>query len=171
MMQWYVAQTRYAQEKRAQQQLQEQGVTCLLPMFSRIRLRNGKVRGVTPQPLFPGYLFVHFDPEVVHTTAIKGTRGISTLISFGGQPSVVPDSVITQLEEGWEGVPLTTDAPMRGDRVMIEDGAFEGLEAVWCEPDGMKRSVLLMTLMNRQVRVPVESHMRFHITARGQEAA
>jgi transcriptional antiterminator RfaH len=52
---------------------------------------------------------------------------------------VVPDRVIAQLEAGWEGVPLTTDAPVNGDRVMIEDGAFEGLEAVWCEPDGTKR--------------------------------
>ncbi|MBK5017903.1 transcription/translation regulatory transformer protein RfaH [Pantoea sp. S62] len=171
MMQWYVAQTRYAQEKRAQQQLEEQGVTCLLPEFSQVRLRNGRVRAVTPQPLFPGYLFVRFDPEVVHTTAIKGTRGISTLISFGGLPCVVPDDVIELLAEGWEGAPLTTDAPCNGDRIMIEDGAFEGLEAVWCEPDGTKRAILLLTLMNRQVRVPVESHMRFHIIARGQEAA
>jgi transcriptional antiterminator RfaH len=51
--------------------------------------------------MFPNYIFVRFDPEVVHTTAIKATRGISTLISFGGLPSVVPDSVITQLSQGW----------------------------------------------------------------------
>lgn len=170
MENWYVAQTKWAQEKYACQQLQGQGVTCLLPVFSRVRLRNGRVRGVTPQPLFPGYLFVRFDPEVVHTTAIKGTRGISTLISFGGLPAVVPDRVIAQLEAGWEGVPLTTDAPENGDRVMIEDGVFEGLEAAWCEPDGTKRAILLLTLMNRQVRVPVENHMRFHITARGEAA-
>ncbi|WP_244563518.1 transcription termination/antitermination NusG family protein [Pantoea rodasii] len=75
MENWYVAQTKWAQEKYAQQHLTEQGVTCLLPVFSRVRLRNGRVRGVTPQPLFPGYLFVRFDPEVVHTTSIKGTRG------------------------------------------------------------------------------------------------
>lgn len=170
MEQWYVAQTKWAQEKHAQQHLNNQGVTSLLPVFSQVRLRDGAIRAITPQPLFPGYLFVRFDPEVVHTTTIKGTRGISTLISFGGLPSVVPDRVIAQLEAGWEGVPLTTDAPLDGDRVMIEDGAFEGLEAVWCEPDGMKRAVLLLTLMNRKVRVPVESHMRFHITARGEAA-
>ncbi|MFJ5162114.1 transcription/translation regulatory transformer protein RfaH [Pantoea sp. NPDC088449] len=170
MENWYVAQTKHAQEKRARQHLEDQGVTCLLPVFSRVRLRNGRVRDIAPQPLFPGYLFVRFDPDVVHTTAIKGTRGISTLISFGGLPSVVPDHVITQLEAGWEGAPVTTDAPVNGDRVMIEDGAFEGLEAVWCEPDGMKRAILLLTLMNRQVRVPVESHLRFHITARGVAA-
>ena len=102
----------------------------------------------------------------MHTTAIKATRGVSTLISFGGLPSVVPDNVITRLIQGWESAPLTADAPAHGDRVVIRDGAFEGLEAVWYEPDGMKRAILLLTLMNREVRVPVNSHMRFHITAR-----
>ncbi|QKJ89307.1 Transcription antitermination protein RfaH (plasmid) [Paramixta manurensis] len=170
MENWYVAQTKFAQEKRAEQQLQSQGVTCLLPVFSEVRLRDGTVRAVTAQPLFPNYIFVRFDPEVVHTTAIKATRGISSLISFGGLPSVVPDSVIAQLMQGWQGAPLTTEMPVDGDRVVIRDGAFEGLEAVWCEPDGMKRAVLLLTLMNRQVRVPVESHLRFHISARGRAA-
>jgi transcriptional antiterminator RfaH len=45
MENWYVAQTKFAQEKRAQQQLQSQGVTCLLPMLSEVRLHNGRVRG------------------------------------------------------------------------------------------------------------------------------
>ncbi|MBP2200570.1 transcription/translation regulatory transformer protein RfaH [Pantoea cypripedii] len=166
MENWYVAQTKYAQEKRAQQQLQSQGVTCLLPVFSEVRLQNGGIRRIAEQPLFPNYIFVRFDPEVVHTTAIKATRGVSTLISFGGLPSVVPDSVITRLIQGWERAPLTTDAPAHGDRVVIRDGVFEGLEAVWYEPDGIKRAMLLLTLMNRQVPVPVKSHMRFHITAR-----
>lgn len=166
MENWYVAQTKYAQEKRAQQQLLSQGVICLLPVFSEVRLQNGGIRRIAEQPLFPNYIFVRFDPEVVHTTAIKATRGVSSLISFGGLPSVVPDSVITRLTQGWERAPLNTDAPVHGDRVVIRDGAFEGLEAVWYEPDGMKRAMLLLTLMNRQVRVPVEGHMRFHITAR-----
>lgn len=123
-------------------------------------------QGVTPQPMFPNYIFVRFDPEVVHTTAIKATRGISTLISFGGLPSVVPDSVITQLSQGWSSAPPETVAPQHGDRVMLRDGAFEGIEAVWYEPDGMKRAMLLLNLMNQQVRVPVNSSMRFHIVAR-----
>ena len=166
MENWYVAQTKFAQEKRAQQQLQSQGVTCLLPMLSEVRLHYGRVRGVTPQPMFPNFIFVRFDPEVVHTTAIKATRGISTLISFGGLPSVVPDSVITQLSQGWSSAPPETVAPQHGDRVMLRDGAFEGIEAVWYEPDGMKRAMLLLNLMNQQVRVPVNSSMRFHIVAR-----
>jgi transcriptional antiterminator RfaH len=170
MENWYVAQTKFAQEKRAQQQLLSQGVTCLLPMFSEVRLKNGSVRAVTPQPMFPNYIFVRFDPEVIHTTAIKATRGISTLISFGGLPSVVPDSVIAQLNQGWSSAPSEIDVPQHGDRVVIRDGAFEGIEAVWYEQDGMKRAMLLLTLMNQQVRVPVNSNMRFHIIARDAAA-
>jgi transcriptional antiterminator RfaH len=170
MEQWYVAQTKFAQEKRAEQQLQSQGVTCLLPVFSEVRLRDGQVWAVKAQPLFPNYIFVRFDPEVVHTTAIKSTRGISSLVSFGGLPSVVPDNVIARLQQGWDNAPLIAEMPVHGDRVVIRDGVFEGLDAVWYEPDGMKRAILLLNLMNRKVHVPVESHMRFHITARGEAA-
>lgn len=166
MENWYVAQTKYAQEKRAQQQLQEQGVTCLLPMISEVMMHNGQVRAVKPQPMFPNYIFVRFDPEVVHTTAIKATRGVSTLVSFGGLPAIVPDGIITRLSEGLKCVPTDTATPVHGDRVVIRDGAFDGLEAVWFEPDGLKRAVLLLNLINREVRVPVRGDMRFHIVER-----
>ncbi|VTM87012.1 Transcriptional activator rfaH [Raoultella ornithinolytica] len=34
---------------------------------------------------------------------------------------------------------------------MITDGAFEGLQAIFSEPDGEARSMLLLNLLNKQV--------------------
>ncbi|WP_210478233.1 transcription/translation regulatory transformer protein RfaH [Pantoea ananatis] len=169
MENWHVAQTKFGQEKKAEQQLTSQGVESLLPVFSEVRLKNGAIRRVAEQPLFPNYIFVRFDPEKVHTTAIKATRGIASLISFGGLPAIVPERVIERLKEGWQGAPQNKLMPEDGDRVIIQDGAFEGIEAIWCEPDGMSRAVLLFKILNRQMRVPVESHMRFHIAARAAD--
>jgi transcriptional antiterminator RfaH len=165
MENWYVAQTKFARKSGRNNSCRVRGD---VPAADALRgpPAQWQGQGVTPQPMFPNYIFVRFDPEVVHTTAIKATRGISTLISFGGLPSVVPDSVITQLSQGWSSAPPETVAPQHGDRVMLRDGAFEGIEAVWYEPDGMKRAMLLLNLMNQQVRVPVNSSMRFHIVAR-----
>lgn len=154
MEHWYVAQTQFAQEKRAQQHLQNQGVDCFLPLYTAQVMKNGAVKPVTAQALFPGYLFVHFDPEVIHTTTIKGTRGISTLVSFGGLPSPLPDEVVMNLRSH-DCLSPEPDGPVSGDRVEILTGAYEGLEAVWQENDGMKRAMLLLTIMNREVRVPV----------------
>lgn len=154
MEHWYVAQTQFAQEKRAQQHLQNQGVDCFLPLYTAQVMKNGAVKPVTAQALFPGYLFVRFDPEVIHTTTIKGTRGISTLVSFGGLPAPLPDDVVMKLRSH-DCLSPEPDGPVDGDRVEILIGAYEGLEAVWQENDGMKRAMLLLTIMNREVRVPV----------------
>jgi len=174
MENWYVAQTQYAQEKRAQQHLDNQGVTCFLPLYTTQVLDDGKIKAVKPQALFPGYLFVRFDPEVIHTTTIKSTRGISSLISFGGLPSAVPDSVVDALMHHDHLSPEPT-APVHGDRVEIRSGPFEGLEAVWHEPNGTKRAMLLLNLMNREVRIPVGGNrtakdLRFQLLGRGTAA-
>jgi transcriptional antiterminator RfaH len=154
MEHWYVAQTQYAQEKRAQQHLGNQDVTCFLPLYTAQVLNSGKIKAVAPQALFPGYLFIRFDPEIIHTTTIKSTRGVSSLISFGGMPSVVPDEVIERLKFH-DCLSPDPNVPEHGDRVEVLSGVFEGLEAVWFEPNGAKRAMLMLTIMNQQVRVPV----------------
>lgn len=35
--------------------------------------------------------------------------------------------------------------------MLITDGAFEGTEAIFTEPDGEARSMLLLNLLNKQV--------------------
>lgn len=171
MENWYVAQTQFAQEKRAQQHLDNQGVTCFLPLYTAQVLDDGKIKAVKPQALFPGYLFVRFDPEIIHTTTIKSTRGISSLISFGSLPAVVSDKVIDMLKRHDHLSPEPI-SPEHGDRVEMLSGPFEGLEAVWHEPNGTKRAMLLLTLMNREVRIPVcgnraAKDLRFQILGRG----
>ncbi len=42
------------------------------------------------EPLFPNYLFVEFDPEVIHTTTISATRGVSHFVRFGTSPRRFP---------------------------------------------------------------------------------
>ncbi|PKE27618.1 transcription/translation regulatory transformer protein RfaH [Rahnella sp. AA] len=174
MEHWYVAQTQYAQEKRAQQHLGNQGVTCFLPLYTAQVLSSGQIKAVTPQALFPGYLFVRFDPEIIHTTTIKSTRGVSSLISFGGLPSAVPDAVVERLKSH-DCLSPAPDAPVHGDRVEVLSGVFEGLEAVWLEPDGTKRAMLMLTLMNQEMRVPVSGRrapdtIRVRVLGRGAAA-
>ena len=48
-------------------------------------------------PLFPGYMFVAFDPTSGPWRQINCTIGVSKLVSFGGQPSPVPLDLISGL--------------------------------------------------------------------------
>ncbi|WP_312771008.1 transcription/translation regulatory transformer protein RfaH, partial [Enterobacter soli] len=108
--------------------------------------------------LFPNYLFVEFDPEVIHTTTISATRGVSHFVRFGAHPATVPSTVIHQLSVYQQPEDITDpETPYTGDEVVITEGAFEGLQAIFSEPDGEARSMLLLNLLNKQVLQSVKN--------------
>lgn len=150
MQSWYLLYCKRGQLLRAKEHLERQSVTCLTPMITLEKIVRGK-RAAVSEPLFPNYLFVEFDPEVIHTTTINSTRGVSHFVRFGSQPATVPESVIHDLTH-YQAEDITDpQTPWPGDSVVITEGAFEGLEAIFKEPDGEARSMLLLNLLNRQV--------------------
>lgn len=157
MKQWYVLKSLFAQEKRAEAHLLNQGVECYLPLFTCQLVAGGKVKPVKPQPLFPGYLFARFDPEEVHTTTIKATRGVSTIVSFGNRIAVMGDAEMERIRQGAESAAQADmRAPEHGDTVLITNGTFEDMEAIWHEPRGAKRAMLLLNLMGRLVELDLK---------------
>lgn len=70
MQSWYLLYCKRGQLQRAQEHLERQAVNCLAPMITLEKIVRGK-RTAVSEPLFPNYLFVEFDPEVIHTTTIK----------------------------------------------------------------------------------------------------
>lgn len=54
---------------------------------------------VTEKQLFPGYLFLRFDPEAVHTTTISDIPGVKGFVRFGTKISMVSDSLIEALKQ------------------------------------------------------------------------
>lgn len=147
---WYLLYCKRGQMLRAKEHLERQAVGCLTPMVTLEKIVRGK-RTEICEPLFPNYLFIEFDPEHIHTTTISATRGVSHFVRFGSLPVTIPGDVIDELREhSFEGV-KDPQTPHAGDRVMITDGVFEGLQAIYTEPDGEARSMLLLNLLNKQV--------------------
>ena len=157
MQAWYLLYCKRGQLQRAQEHLERQAVHCLTPVITLEKIQRGKRTEVT-EPLFPNYLFVEFDPEVIHTTTINATRGVSHIVRFGARPATVPASVIHQLSIYKQPEDLTDpETPFPGDDVVITEGAFEGLKAIFAEPDGEARSMLLLNLLNKQVLQSVKN--------------
>lgn len=156
MQAWYLLYCKRGQLQRAQEHLQRQAVNCLTPVITLEKMVRGK-RTMVEEPLFPNYLFVEFDPEVIHTTTISATRGVSHFVRFGASPATVPVTVIEQLAN-WQPDDITDPAtPYAGDSVVITEGAFEGLQAIFTEPDGEARSMLLLNLLNKQILQSVKN--------------
>ncbi|KAA8997265.1 transcription/translation regulatory transformer protein RfaH [Affinibrenneria salicis] len=157
---WYLLYCKRGQLLRAKEHLERQEVACLSPMITLDKIVRGK-RTAVSEPLFPNYMFVSFDPERIHTTTISATRGVSHFVRFGSQPAVVPDDVINDLQlRPCQGI-TDPQTPQPGDRVMITDGMFAGLQAIYTEPDGETRSMLLLNLLNKPVAQSLDNR-QFH---------
>lgn len=151
MESWYLLYCKRGQLLRAKEHLERQAVSCLSPMIGLEKIVKGKRTRVN-ELLFPNYLFVKFNPEQIHTTTISATRGVSHFVRFGTQPAIVPDGVIENLRtEIPAQVLIDPTTPQPGDKVMITNGIFEGLQAIFTEPDGEARSILLLNLLNKPV--------------------
>lgn len=148
---WYLVQCKPKQDFRALEHLQHQGYECLLPTHQIERLRNGRWTH-QEEPLFPGYLFIELDTFQDNWMPIRSTRGVSQIVRFGANPLPVPISIITRLRDRSE---LIEHELQPGDRVIIEQAGSQGLEAVFLTKDGTERVILLMNILQREVKVSV----------------
>ncbi len=156
MESWYLLYCKRGQLLRAQEHLERQEVNCLSPIITLEKIVRGK-RIAVSEPLFPNYLFVEFDPERIHTTTISATRGVSHFVRFGSTPTTIPQNVIEELQTHTSETYFDPETPQPGDSVLIVDGMFEGLQAIYTEPDGEARSMLLLNLINKQVSQSVDN--------------
>ncbi|OON38586.1 transcriptional activator RfaH [Izhakiella australiensis] len=157
MESWYLLYCKRGQLMRAKEHLERQAVNCLSPMIAMDKLVRGK-RTQVNEPLFPNYLFIEFDPETIHTTTISATRGVSHFVRFGNHPATVPLDVIKALQNDAPKTGVDPALPQPGDEVIITAGAFEGLRAIFTEPEGEARSMLLLNLLNKQVTRSMENN-------------
>jgi transcription antitermination factor NusG len=154
---WFAIHTKTRREKFAATNISALGIEIVLPLvkvgrLTRVRTQEGA------KPLFPGYFFAKFSPEI-SCESVKSTRGVLRVVSSGRCPIPVGDAVVQEIrdriaEDGLIRLRLRSLAP--GTRVSIQDGPFEGLAArVERELDeGRRVTILLETLM--QARVVIE---------------
>lgn len=98
MKNWYVLSYKYGQVKRVQSGLERIGVNSFNPTIqvNKKRADSGTLRPVF-ESMFPTYLFVEFDVEDVHTTAVSSVSGVNYFVKFGAEPRPVPYSLILAL--------------------------------------------------------------------------
>ena len=155
---WYLIHTKPRQEAVALENLERQGYRCYLPLMRREKVARGKLK-LVDELLFPRYLFIWLESSLqsLSWTPIRSTRGVTRLVTFGKEPARVPTALIEgirQQQESLSQAPERAFAP--GDRVAITEGPFAGIEAIYQESDGERRVMVLIELMNRQVKVPLE---------------
>ncbi|WED20988.1 transcription/translation regulatory transformer protein RfaH [Vibrio sp. JC009] len=159
MKRWYLLYCKRGDQARAQMHLENQGVECFYPQVEVEKIVRGK-RQVVKEPLFPSYIFIRFDYEEGPSfTTVRSTRGVVDFIRQGSYPQEVTGSLVYELRqlEGAAAEPMTDSLPEKGQEVRIREGQFAGIDAIYHEPDGEKRSILLIKLISQTVEVSVDN--------------
>jgi transcription termination/antitermination protein NusG len=124
---WYVLQSKPNKEAFLTQQLEYKQVDHFYPTIkvTPVNPRSRKIRSY-----FPGYLFVHLDPDQPDQFAtLRWMPGAIGLVSFDGRPAEVPDGLIAAVkshvsEESIAHIKEHLFEP--GDKVEVFSGPFEG---------------------------------------------
>lgn len=148
---WYLVYCKPRQDERAEEHLLRQGYACYRPQHSCERIVRG-CRQIIAESLFPGYLFIQLAADA-NWAPLRSTRGVNRIVSFGGLPLRLDNSLITHLQQ-------RTAAPVKpalevGDSVRITQGGFAELDAVFVTMDGEQRVILLLNMLNRQQQISV----------------
>ncbi|MGR5127618.1 transcription/translation regulatory transformer protein RfaH [Photobacterium swingsii] len=160
MKEWFLLYCKRSEQERAVLNLDRQGVECYYPQVLINKLVRGK-RIEVEEPLFPSYMFVYFDPEEISYTTIRSTRGVADFIRQGRMPQPIRAELLYGLmlnENTQEQQSKFSTLPQPGDKLVLEKGQYKGIEAIYHEPDGEKRSFMLINLLGKEVKVSVDNN-------------
>jgi transcriptional antiterminator RfaH len=155
---WYVIVTHPKQEDRAENNLRAWNVETFYPKL-RERHENpltGRTTFVI-KPFFPRYMFARFDAKILHK--VWYTRGVHSVVSFGGNPAVVEDEIIalTQARVSLNGYIEIEDGLKSGDQVIIKKGPLANFMGVFeRQVKHTDRVMILLTTVGYQSRLVIE---------------
>jgi transcriptional antiterminator RfaH len=155
---WYLVQCKPHQDERALKHLERQSFECYRPLYERECIRRGR-KQVASAALFPGYLFIRLDRIHDNWLPIRSTRGVNQIVRFNNYPLPVADGIIEQIRRRIERGSLREPYLKFGERVVIAEGSFSGVEAIFITSDGEERVMLLLNILqsDQTLSFPIES--------------
>jgi transcriptional antiterminator RfaH len=158
-MDWFLVRSKPRQEAVALTNLTRQGYESYLPMFAAEKIVRRK-QTIVQEPMFARYLFVRLDTtgQGQSWSPIRSTIGVSELVCFGSKAAKVDEALIAMLREreAWQNEqPKSLFAS--GDSVVIADGAFAGLQAIYQMNDAEGRAMVLLDLLSKPVAMKINA--------------
>lgn len=149
---WYTLHVKPHKERFVYGQLKAQQLEAYLPLVkvNPVNPRAAKVRA-----WFPGYLFVRVDLDTEGANRVSWIPGTHRLVGFDGEPVVVPDQFIRQLDDQLTDIEMSGGLSFNqleeGDAIKITSGAFAGYDGIFDRRvEGKDRVVILMKFLSDQ---------------------
>jgi transcription elongation factor/antiterminator RfaH len=153
---WYAVHTRHQHEKIAARILEYKDFEVFLPLYKARRRWQDRIKEIHI-PLFPGYLFVRTGHA--RWLQILTAAGVSSIVSCGNQPAVIPSSEI-------EGVRRIVESTLRvephpflktGDWVRVKYGPIAGVEGILLRKKNIARLILSVEMLGKSAAVEVDA--------------
>jgi len=157
---WYAVRTKPKEENRADYNLRSLQVQTFAPKLKQ-RRTSGSGDGYTIKPLFPPYIFAHFN-ALSQLHKVNYTRGVQKVVSFAGCPISISDEVINLIREKADddGFVCLYEELKPGDKVRINSGPLQSLVGVFQRNLSDKERVeILLNTISYQSHLVVDREM------------
>ena len=162
---WYLVQFKPNSYRVAELNLNRQGFETFIP-FQEVSARRFSRFVSSITPLFPGYMFVSFNPEEPFWTKIRSTIGVLRLVGLGEKPKNVPSYIIEEIMQMCDhsGKFRPSKPLAKGDDVRIIRGPFADFLATIEKIHDNKRIHILFKFMGHFTKVDVQPNQLVHIS-------
>ena len=133
---WYVIYTYPRQEQKIAALLTRQKLHAYLPKHRVKRQWSDRVKQLLT-PLFPNYLFVYISPS--DRNKVLKIPGVARFLALEGKPTVLSEQVIGTIRHLETANAESHPHLLTGDRVLVTNGPFAGLEGVLFQRMGKAR--------------------------------
>jgi len=157
---WYALRSKPRKEEVLWKQLLAREIEVFFP---RMRVHPVNPRSRKLRPYFPGYLFVQVDLEAVGSSKFNWMPFAIGLVSFDGEPAVVPEGLINEVRNRVDEIAAAGgefyDGLQPGDPVRISSGPFAGYEAIFDMrlPGSERVRVLIQMLTDRNMPLELKA--------------
>ena len=155
---WYIAQIKPKSYHTATQNLERQGFETFLPKMKITQKKENKFLFKSGY-VFPGYMFVCFDPDIISWTKINSTYGVSKILAFNNKPSEIPSDLILELKTRYEINSNSTQKEklQKNDSIKFYSGPFTDLIAKVESVDEKNRIWILLEAMGGNQRLKLQN--------------
>ena len=150
---WVLIYTKARQEIIANENLKKQGFKTFLPLITPTN-KNSQFKSLVP--VFPRYFFAQIDLELDNWASIKSSYGVSHIVMFSEKFTSIPNNLIKLIQDKLDKSDIyKQDVSIvdykKGDKVSIQEGQFEGIDAIFLYKKSKDRVRLLLKLLNTSV--------------------
>ena len=153
---WLVINTQPQREALALASLEQQGFEPYMPLIARV-IRHARRVTHVKRPLFPGYMFVRTPPDQRWHPILR-TFGVRSLVRCGEAASTIDDEFVAALKlREIDGVVCKPASPFKvGQPIIVQNPSMEGLVGHIIELRENERIIVLLKLLNQEVRVNLQ---------------